>query len=608
MKKYCVGAVGLVVVCLALIAAQAQAADADFLNLIPDEAAIVVAAKSANAYRTGLESFLNQIEPSAYASMGDPLSTFISDTGDGGGLDTEAPVGMALIFKAKDAAAGMGGGADVTMVFLVPVSNIETWRNSWSGAIGKDEDGVYEYLEGFYGGRTYFVEKGAYIVFGDNVDAIGRYGKSVEAAVSGARRDSLAKALSGGTIVANVSVAGLRKSYPTLGADMERTIAMMGAMMLPGQGEKGAAIADTYSRIAQDMLSGIDEIYAAATVDASGIMIKAELQAAEGSVIYNIISQQAKVDIEGLYAMPAGSAFAGCGGVQGDAAWDYLGDIYKKLMSGMADTPEEAEKIGQEAASAIEKFRAAGLGQSAAFAILPGTDKLFTTVAAHKTADATKALDTFVDTMANDNFNIVGLKMMAASGIKAGPIEVTDETIDSTPVKVMSQALDLTNTPEMQQQMFKKMFGDKIVTRLAAKGDMLYISVNDDGSALAKMLSGADRIDAEKVKRSLPGGADGATGAMVVSVGDYMAWIFSIAPMPGGNVGSYVVPATDKYLAVRTSVSGGTARMIVTIPTEQILAGKNVLGQMMSQRMQGAPEDAIEWDEEDEGDDSAADE
>jgi len=126
------------------------------------------------------------------------------------------------------------------------------------------------------------------------------------------------------------------------------------------------------------------------------------------------------------------------------------------------------------------------------------------------------------------------------------------------------------------------------VTRLAAKGNWLYLTVGEKDALMKGLLAGetwADRVDAGKLARSLAPLGGKVSDVVLLSLPDYMMWAMSMTPLFSSTapVFSTVAPSSQ-YTGMAVTFEQGKATARINVPMEEVLATKSAFEQMMKQQ------------------------
>lgn len=584
MMRYlkCFVAVVIAAACAAAYAAESggavatKATVAEMAKLLPDGAAVIVAGRSIDECVGGLSSFAASIEPRAAMMINSQmlLRQFAVDTGDGGGVDTAGAMGLALTFRPDD---------EPSAITFVPLADVQAWRAGWGDSIKKDEGEAFEYVEGMYGDRNYFTVKNGFAVFAETSEEIDGWSKGLETPLSQARKQSFEKALEEMPLAVVVSMGAIKTAYPDMITDLEGKMEEAFASAPQSAGVQGKVLAKLLVRVAGDFFDSVDGAVAGMNPTEDGLTVSVEVMTVAGSVYSGILAEQGKADLSDLRLMPAGAALAGAGGWRGDKGWQYVTDIAVEVSQAIAEDQEKAAELKDKIIKAVAQMKESGLAESSAFALLPGGEgKMFSTVGVYNSKDAAKGLDAMMavitdmkDVMVANNFG----------GMKIADIEITDGEVGGTPVKIMTQTLDLSEAEPEQKKIFEAMYGDSITSYMAAKDGKVYFAQMDDGTLLADLMSGKGGADMEKISRTLQKVGSDASGVVFISLPNYMIFVSNMmsAAMNGAGPTLFDVPETSVYTAMSAKFSQAGAKGMFYLPVEEMLAAKAVFQQAMSQ-------------------------
>ena len=561
-------------------ATAAKSGPAELLKLVPDDAFLVVGTRSISECEEGLKAFVSNIVPEGMGESlkGQVLKSFVNDTGDGGGLDSSGAMAMALLADENQ---------EVSAIVFVPITDYDAWREAWGESVKKDEGETYEYVESYFGGRSYFVRKEGYIAFSEGAEELDAWSKALATPLSQGRRAQLEKAMNDAPLALEVSVATVHRLFPEAASELESSLAGMGmGATLAGPAAQWQSMVKIFAKAVEDVLAGIDEDTLRATPSAEGLVISGELSAIKGSVFGDIFSQQTSVDISDLSLLPAGAVMVGAGGLRGEAVWKYLTDLNVEVVKAAAATPEEAEAGEKAVRDNMELIRSTGLGENAVGGLVARTGSFGAIAAVYRAKDAAKALDALVKAASDPKANPVMSKAGLFGSVKAGDVKITEETIEGIPVKVITQTLDTSEAGPDGQQMIEKMFGSEIVSRLAAKDGRLYLTSMEDGQLMQELLKGGGGVDIEKVKKSIDAVGGDVSGVCLLSVPGFFVNVMGAKRGFGAGapeLEGVTVPTTSQYAGVGVSFGSNMARFTISVPMEEILAVKAIFSQVASQ-------------------------
>ena len=560
----------------------------EFFDSVPDSALVVVAGRSVPECRQRIQAFVDMIEPGIYDPLTDPVSDYINDIGEGGGLNREAPIAFVLMADGGGNGEEEAGPPDISTVAVVPIADYELWRTSWGESIFKQADEAYEYVEGYSGDANYFLRKGGYIIFAGEPETLDLWAARLEAPLSQARRKAMKEALAESPVVVNVSMAAVNDALPDIPETVEEQIAGIMAMVMPGSRESASALGKIYGRVVGDFVNGVDELVLGLTPGEEGLAVSMALSTVEGTILGKIIGQQGPTDLSDIAALPAAATMIIAGGVKGDAVWDYVTGLQGELVRALAPADDAA---AQEAGivQAARELRDVGLGEQVAGGFLVSqAGPAYSVAAVYRVADGQKALDTVVRVMSDPKTNPLYLKTRVFSKIELGQAVVSDETVGGASVKVLTQQIDASQAGPAERGVLQRMFGDALITRMAAGRERLYATIGADPSLMADLLSppAGGTVDVKKVAKTLSALGDAPAGVLMISLGDYVKWAFETAGglMPGGAAPSFEVPNTSSYAGLGISCSGGKATVRAFVPAEEILAAKSVITQFENQQ------------------------
>jgi len=584
------------------------------LSMVPSDAIVVIALRSISAGVSSAATFVDAIEPGAAKSIESGIGRAIDGYGEGAGIDSSAPFVAALLPVDK----GRSG-----MVMYLPLSDYEAWRENWKDSIQTDAASGTGYFEKWQGHRVYFkpVADDSYLAIADDAGTLAAASRQT-AALPAERVSGIVAGLATAPLEINVSVASLAKAYPDLPDKITETIAH--ASMGGAQPAAGAAadstdsnvqsarppvnlIADAYGRMARSLLAGLDEMYFAVTPDAEALTVNARVTTVKGSHVEQVLSQQGSVDLSDLTLLPDKPLMAFVTGMKGDAIWADIKDIYARMIDAYAPDAQKAASERALLEKTFDTVKACGLTDNMAFSISGDSkDGALRAYGVYQTGEPQKALGALTEFLSDPDVLTTISRGSSVSGMSIDKITVSDETIDDTAVKVISEAL--TYSEGLQQRMFSSMFGSSIVTRVAARDSQMLSAMAPDGAAMKDLLGAVKgapgRIDAAKVSASTEGFPPNLSGLALISAGDYILWSFRVAMPEAGASAGQSVPETKSFAAIGWSFTDGSATATLRVPTEQIRVASSTVKQLV----QGTQQGPARTEEKSEGHDAAANE
>lgn len=554
---------------------------ADLMKNVPDSALLILTARDLAEGRDALGAFIDEIQPGMSQSLQSVIDMFVNDTGDGGGLDPKGAFAFALVPTGED---------KINSFIFMPITDPAAWRAAWGESIAKDEGEKYEYLDS---GREqfYFKALNGFVVFSDKAETLDVLSAS-KAPLSSRRVDAITKAFSKSPMALDASIAALRAARPTLIEDMRKGIMEFAGQMsrMTGQVQAEAA-GKAYSRIATDLVTGLDEIVAGLAPSAEGLKIAADVTTVKGQVLNSIFAEQRPVDMKGIEILPASSFAFGAVSFTGENTWNYLTDFYTMMLPGAASTDSSiastdasvastaSEMVSPEAAAemkaVMQRARDLNLGQDAVFSIFKSDKSQFAVAGYHKATDGQKALQLAVDAVSSPNLANIRRAWLkeAKPGMSFGEPQVSDAKIDGIDGKSITVPIDYSGVEPQLRGMIEKMFGDSFDYLLAARDDRLYFSFEGGPEALKALMdpsaATAPRIDMKKVQASLDATDGKPTSVIFLSLPDYALWMLSMVS-PSASKIDVNIPESPRFMSITTSFNDGNALVNLDVPMEQI--------------------------------------
>ena len=552
------------------------------LEALPADAFAVVAVKSISGLDESVRAFITAVEP----QMGDesPVESMLENApwfGSGAAINRDAPLVAAFIARS--------GEDEPVWLVMLPVTDYEAWLADQEQDAQKDEAGR-EYLgdpvEEQYGERMYFKRVGDYVALAQTGDTLDKMGAS--AGMEAQQVDKLAKQLDGAPLAASFSMTRLLAAYPEIKDKFLAGVRSMPMGAAAGEGGSNVQV-DAMAKTVESLMDGTGEISVAVTPTADALKLTFGVEAVKGSSMAGFFRATPAADLGGLAALPAGALMSGSMRWPGKDSWDSMLNIYMDLLKSAAETPEQAAAAEAAARDAIAKFDEYGLSNVYG-ALYKGTGA-FNVAGIYAVKDSAKTLDVVEKLALNKDLNLLMWKAQAASGLKVTDIQVTHETVDGTPVTVVTQKYDYSGMPADAAGRVRMMLGDSMVMRYAAMPGKLLLSMSKDADLLRKMLkvgAAESGMDAERLKAAAAGVGPQPSALLLIDVPSYLNWAMGMV-MPGMMPQAAPV---DGGVPASVGVTMGDARVDATVyvPIRQIQATKESFEQGRSAGVSGALE------------------
>ena len=586
---------------------------AEVMQLVPEDAVVVISTPGINELDNAVVLFADTVSPGSSAGILEMLGELYTfETGKSDGLDMDASAALFLMLSdkpaaeqgeaaaAEDGVEGFAGesvaeeemspleGLDFNWVVVLPLADEAAWRAAMGESIVKAEGTKFETIEGPFGPESSFVIRDGHIVAAEGEAQLDRYSELAAEPLSGGRARKLADALDRAPLCMQVSLDALLRRGPELLDFIDSAAAELGEDAAPQK-----QLLMLYAKIALDVANDVDTLLVEVDPSASALRLSLNVDALEGSLFGDIFAAQAPADLSVLEEIPQGSFAFGTMRLDAEPLVDYMMELNAKLVDAVAGDaePGEEQALLDQYDSILKDSLRYGLLESPSFALrqAPGSAGL-EVLATYGTNAPSEALEMLPQAMQSIYANPVGMKVGAVSGLAPQAPEISEETIAGQPVTVIQQRLGGEDVDPDALKAVELLYGNPMITRLAASDGRLLLTLGGDGQLMQAMLEGSQaRVSADLIARSLSSLSAEPSCVVLASVPDLMMFGMGVAMAVQGNalqMPPLQRPPASRLVAGAASFDGPTARLELNIPVEQINAAKVAAMQAMMMQMQ----------------------